>query len=267
MTGRDKSIAVFDSGVGGLTVLRALRAELPSERLIYFGDTARVPYGSKSKEAVTRFSLEVASFLVARSVKLLVVACNTASSLALPRLKAEFDVPVLGVIAPAVRAAAAATRSRRVGVIGTEATVASQAYQRSLQRWVKRARVTAVAAPLLVPLVEEGWWSHSVTAAVARHYLEPIARARVDVLILGCTHYPLLAPLLGRLAGPGVRLIDSARETAREARSLLEDGDLLREGRGSEEFFVSDSPRRFLRLASRFLGAAGPGRVRVVRFA
>ena len=267
MRARDKAVAVFDSGVGGLTVFRALRRALPGERLLYFGDTARVPYGSKSPETVTRFSLEVGGFLCRRDIKLLVVACNTASSLALPALMDSLPVPVLGVIEPAARAAARASRTRIVGVIGTEATVASQAYQRALKRFLPGARVRVAACPLLVPLVEEGWWSHPVTRSVAAHYLERLKGGAMDVLILGCTHYPILKPLLQRLAGRRVRLIDSARETARAAAALLGARGLLRPGRrGGAEFFVTDGPERFLRLARRFLGDGSVRRARVVRF-
>jgi len=261
-----QAIGVFDSGVGGLTVFKALRDELPGEKILYFGDTARVPYGTKTKESVTRFSLEIARFLEAQDIKLLVVACNSASALALPALKEAMRVPVLGVVQPAVRAAVSATRTGTIGLIGTEATVASGAYQRSLRSLVRGARIVAAPCPLLVPLVEEGWWKHPVTRQVADEYLRPLRRTRMDALILGCTHYPLIKPLLQRLAGRGVRLIDSAQETAREVRDLLEVDHLLRgPGRGMETFFVTDGPVRFRRLAGRFLGQ-DPGRVRVVRF-
>ncbi|MBI4422148.1 MAG: glutamate racemase, partial [Elusimicrobia bacterium] len=183
-------IGVFDSGVGGLTVLQALAARMPREALAYFGDTAHIPYGSKSAEAVTRFSLEVARFLKRLRIKLLVVACNTASALALPRLQRELGLPVIGVIEPGARAAASATRNRRIGIIATEATIASGAYQTALRALLPGLRPVAKACPLFVPLVEEGWWSHPVTFAVAREYLAPVAREGIDTLILGCTHYP-----------------------------------------------------------------------------
>ncbi|MBI5596310.1 MAG: glutamate racemase [Elusimicrobia bacterium] len=258
-------IGVFDSGVGGLTVLRALRREMPSERLLYFGDTARVPYGTKSKETVTRYALEVAAFLEGRGVKHLVVACNSATALALPALRRAARVPVTGVIEPAVRAARRAARDGVVGVIGTEATVASGAYQEAWTKSGGRGRVVSAACPLFVPLVEEGWWDTEVTRAVARVYLRPLLKARPRALILGCTHYPLLKPVLSRCAGPKVALIDSGSETAAEVRLELESRGLLRRaGRGTEGFFVTDGPERFKRLAHRFLGhAADP---RVVRF-
>ncbi|MFA6030972.1 MAG: glutamate racemase [Elusimicrobiota bacterium] len=277
----DKAIAVFDSGMGGLTVLRELRRAMPSERLVYFGDTARLPYGSKSKEAVTRFSLEIARFLLRRDIKMLVVACNSASALALPALEAALDVPVFGVIGPAVRAAAAlarggaapgahgAERSRGaarpgiVGVIGTEATVRSGAYPRELSA-IGCRRIAVRAAPLFVPLVEEGWWDHPVTRSVAREYLAPLKKRKLRVLILGCTHYPMLKKTLRVAAGSRVLLVDSGVETAREVRMWLRERGLMRKGRGSEEFFVSDAPERFKRMARLFLGRKVP-KVRLAR--
>jgi len=256
MKAREKAIAVFDSGVGGLTVYKAVRRELPAERLIYFGDTARLPYGSKSREAVTRFSLEIARFLLRRDIKMLIVACNSASALALPALESELDIPVLGVIGPAVRAAAAATRSGMVGVIGTEATIQSRAYEEALGSANRALRTAVKACPLLVPLVEEGWWSHPVTRRVAREYLRPLRGTDMDTLILGCTHYPLIKPVIRAAVGRGVQLIDSAEEMAREARACLKAAGLERPSRrGSQEFFVSDAPERFRRLARRFLGS------------
>ena len=254
---KDLPIGVFDSGVGGLTVMQAIARRLPRESLLYFGDTAHLPYGNKSPEAVTRFSLEVARFLKGKGIKALVVACNTASALALPRLKRELGLPVIGVIEPGARAAAAATRRGRVGIIATEATIASGAYQRAIERLLPGARPVGKACPLFVPLVEEGWWSHPVTRAVAREYLRPLERAGIDTLILGCTHYPLLKSSLRRLLGGGVRLIDSAEETARELEALLErEGLRARRARGSHAFFASDGPERFLKLAKRLLGVS-----------
>ncbi|PCI37754.1 MAG: glutamate racemase [Elusimicrobia bacterium] len=260
-----RGIGVFDSGVGGLTVFKALRKELPHEKLIYFGDTARVPYGTKTKESVTRFSLEIAKFLEKRGIKLLVVACNTASSLALNVLKRNLDIPVVGVIRPAVRAAAAATQTGTIGVIGTEATVASGAYQKALAAIASCDRIIARPCPLFVPLVEEGWWEGAVAKAVAHEYLAPLKRSKMDALILGCTHYPMLAPLLRSVLGKKIRLIDSGSETARDVRAALEaDGRLKRSGRGSETFFVTDGAERVKRLARRFLGRR-TSRVSVVR--
>lgn len=257
----DRPIGIFDSGLGGLTVLEAVSRRMPEEDLIYFGDTAHVPYGSKSKETVTRYSLEVARFLAAKGVKALVVACNTSSALALPEVARSLKVPVLGVIQPGADAAAAATRNGHVGIIGTEATIASGAYTRALRERRPGVRVATVACPLFVPLVEEGWWSHRATTLVARRYLEGLRRSGIDTLVLGCTHYPLLKGVLRRIMGPRVRLIDSAEQTALETERLLLSLGLRRAGgRGRRRFFVSDAPRRFLRLARRLVGV----RVRVV---
>ncbi|MEK7858159.1 MAG: glutamate racemase [Elusimicrobiota bacterium] len=251
-----RPIGIFDSGIGGLTVFKALSRRMPAEDLIYFGDTARVPYGSKSPEAVTRYSLEVARYLAARRVKLLVVACNTSSAIALKRVQACLDIPVLGVIEPGARAAARASSSGRIGVVGTQATIDSGAYTRALKARRPGVFVTAQACPVFVPLVEEGWWVHPATTAAARQYLAPLKAAGVDALILGCTHYPLLKATLRRVMGPSVRLIDSAEETALEAEGLLGRLGLLKKsGRGSRRFTASDAPARFLRLARR-LGVA-----------
>lgn len=253
-----RPIGVFDSGIGGLTVFKAIAERMPDEDLVYFGDTAHVPYGSKSREAVTRYSLEVARFLEKKGIKMLVIACNTSSAYALEAVRAAIRVPVLGVIEPGARAAAAASRSKRIGIIGTEGTIASGAYERALKARMPKAAVSARACPLFVPLVEEGWWDHRATAAAARDYLAPLKAAKVDTVILGCTHYPLLKKTIGRVMGPKVRLIDSAEETAREAEALLGADGLRSSGPGSRAFFVSDDPGRFLRLARRLLGVGVP---------
>ncbi len=253
-----RPIGVFDSGLGGLTVFKALSRRLPGEDLVYFGDTAHVPYGSKSAEEVERCSLAAARFLMGKRVKALVVACNTSSALALPRLRRELPVPVIGVIEPGARAAASASRGGRVGVIGTEATVLSGAYPAALRIALPGAKVKAAACPLFVPLVEEGWWGGPVALETARRYLSPIKRFGVDTLILGCTHYPLLKGVIGRVMGPGVRLVDSAVEVSREAARQLEAMGLRRDGtprRGRWSFYASDAPPRVLRLARRWLGA------------
>jgi glutamate racemase len=247
-------IGVFDSGVGGLTVMRSLMTLLPRERFIYVGDTARVPYGTKSPESVRRFAEEIARFLARRRVKMVVVACNTVSAVAMPELRRALSVPVLGVIEPGARAALAATRSRRVGVIGTQATVRSGAYEAAMRRLDRGVRVFSRACPLLVPLAEEGWLDHPVTRRVAALYLKPLLRKRIDALVLGCTHYPLLKRTLAK-AARGVELIDSAEETAKAVRSRLEqDGLLSHAGRAASEFFSSDDPRKFSELGRRFLG-------------
>ncbi len=259
-------IGVFDSGLGGLTVFGALARRMPEEALIYFGDTARVPYGSKSPEAIARFSAQAARFLASRGIKLLVVACNTSSALALPAIRRAARVPVIGVIEPGARAAAAVTRGR-VGIVGTEATVRSGAYPRALRALSARIKTESRPCPLFVPLVEEGWWNGPVVAAVAARYLAPLKAARVDALILGCTHYPYLKPAIARAMGPRVRLIDSAEETARETERALEGLGLRapRGRRGRREFYASDAPDRFRRLARRMLGP-GVGQVKLHSF-
>jgi len=252
---RERPIGIFDSGIGGLTVFQAVSRRMPEENLIYFGDTAHVPYGSKSRETVTRYSLEVARFLAAQRIKALVVACNTSSALALDAVAASLEVPVLGVIVPGAEAAAAATRNGHVGIIGTEATIASGAYAAALKARRPGIRVAAKACPLFVPLVEEGWWGHAATALAAREYLSDLRGSGIDTLILGCTHYPLLKGVLRRVMGPKVRLIDSAQQTALETERLLLSLGLRRQGgRGRRRFFVSDAPGRFLKLARRLLG-------------
>ncbi|MBN2172402.1 MAG: glutamate racemase [Candidatus Krumholzibacteriota bacterium] len=252
----ERAIGIWDSGLGGLTVVRAMQARLPGERILYFGDTARVPYGTKGAETVRRFARQNSAFLLEKGVKLMVVACNTASAVALDDLAGRLPVPVVGVIAPGARAAAAATASGIVGVIGTPATIQSGAYAGALQAARGGLSVESRACPLFVPLVEEGWLDHPATRLIAGEYLAPLAASGVDTLVLGCTHYPLLAPLLAEIMGEGVRLVDSAAETAREvARRLAADGLLAPEGAaGGLECFVSDLPLRFRQVGELFLG-------------
>jgi glutamate racemase len=249
-------LGVFDSGIGGLTVARALFARLPRERVIYFGDTARVPYGPKSPDTVRRYSAEILAYLVHRGVKAVVVACNTSTAHALEFLRERATVPVVGVIEPGARAAVQASRSGRIGVIGTAGTVASGAYERAIRALRPDAVVTAVACPLFVPFVEEGWFDHPATELVAREYLAPLQRAGIDALVLGCTHYPLLKPLLARVMGPDVALIDSAAETANAvARELASRGLEAPAGASPEHrFVVSDDEPRFRRVGELFLG-------------
>lgn len=254
-----RPIGVFDSGVGGLTVLKALEAALPGESFLYLGDTARVPYGSKSPETVTRYGVEAARFFRRHGVKLLVVACNTVSSVAMDAVAEEAGVPAIGVILPGARRAARLSREGRIGVIGTRATVESQAYSRAILAVRPEATVIAQPCPLLVPLAEEGWTEGEVAEAVARAYLAPLAEARVDALVLGCTHYPLLAGVIGGVMGGGVALVDSAQAVAEEVRDRLARDPALAappgEGRSSQ-FFVTDAPAPFLAVAERFLGRA-----------
>jgi len=256
-----RPIGVFDSGLGGLTAVREIFRQLPNESVVYFGDTARLPYGNKSRETVTRFSLEIASFLLRQNVKCIVVACNTASSHALEALRAHFELPVVGVIEPAARAAVTASPHGRIGVVGTLATVGSGAYAHEIERLAPGASVIQRACPLFVPLVEEGWLEHPVTRLVAEEYLAELAQARLESLILGCTHYPLIAPLLAELVGPQVRLIDSGAEAARATAALLAERGQLAESREPQHrFFLSDEPRRrsFARVAESFLSRPLP---------
>ncbi len=252
-------IGIFDSGVGGLTVQRAILDALPGADTLYLGDTARVPYGTKSADTVTQYSLRNARFLIWQGIDLLVVACNTASAVALPALRAALKVPVLGVVEPGARAAAAATRSGRIGVIGTPGTIASGAYQAAIRALRPEAAVTARACPLFVPLAEEGWTEpgDEVVAGVARRYLAPLAGEGIDTLVLGCTHYPLLKEAIGA-ALPGVALVDSAETVAAEVRGLLgaePAASAAPDGREAEHrFYVTDAPERFLAVARRFLG-------------
>ncbi|PIP19542.1 MAG: glutamate racemase [Candidatus Omnitrophica bacterium CG08_land_8_20_14_0_20_41_16] len=248
-------IGVFDSGVGGLTVVKELIRQLPYEDIVYFGDTARVPYGIKSKETVIRFSIENILFLLKYDVKLICIACNTVSSLALPEIKNHFRVPIIGVISPGAREAVIATKNKRIGVIGTKGTIKSRAYEDEIKQLDTKVKITAVACPLFVPFVEEGWLNGDVVLTVAKHYLKPLKDAGVDTLILGCTHYPLLKKVISGVMGKNVILIDSAKQVAMEVNKILAaDGLLNSKGKGRHEFFVSDNPEWFKNLAGRFLG-------------
>ena len=250
-----RPIGIFDSGVGGLTVAGKMREILPNEHIVYFGDTARVPYGTKSKETVTKFSVENVEFLMEHNVKLVIVACNTVSSLSMEFLKRCFKVPIIGVIEPGARGAVSVTRNNRIGVIGTHATVSSGAYEKAIKKISARYSVWTQACPLFVPLVEEGWADKDVTKRVARIYLKPIKARGVDTLILGCTHYPILKGVLKKVVGKDVLLIDSAREVAGEAREILDAAGMLNKSasRGEDKFFVSDEPNRFIKIGERFL--------------
>jgi glutamate racemase len=258
-------IGLFDSGVGGLTVLREVLRQLPEESTVYFGDTARVPYGSKSRDVITRFSLEIAQFLLQEKVKMIVVACNTASAFALPTLRSRFDVPMIGVIEPGSQAAISGTQSGRVGVIGTEGTIESQAYTEAIHRLKQNVEVFGQACPLIVPLVEEGWLDKPVAREIVKEYLVPLLQNKIDTLVLGCTHYPLLKDLLAQVAGPEVRLIDSAEETARTVGRELSRLKLSapKGGGKAHRFYVSDAPEKFEKVGQRFLGRDIPGVRRV----
>jgi len=248
-----RPIGIFDSGVGGLTVLGALRRRLPSECFVYLGDTARLPYGTKSAATVQRYAVKAAAHLLRREIKLLVVACNTASSFALDEVADAVSVPVVGVVQPGAKTAVD-TGATRIGVIGTEGTIRSGAYQTAIERMAPGTSVDTVACPLFVPLAEEGWGDHPVTDEVARHYLAPLLNRGVETVILGCTHYPLLTPSLQRVVGSTVRLVDSAsavaETVARDHRSLLAEGD----ADGSVRLELTDASDRFLRITRSILG-------------
>jgi len=252
----NRPIGVFDSGVGGLTVLRALLRRLPGESTVYLGDTARVPYGTKSADVVTRYSLKNAAFLSTRDIKLLVVACNTASSVALPALGAALRIPVIGVIEPGAAAAVERTRGGVVAVIGTPGTIASGAYQRALAALRPDLRIEAKACPLFVPLAEEGWTQGDLPRLAAEAYLAPFKGRGVDTLVLGCTHYPLLESAIAHAVGDDVVLVDSAEATAAAVKSALVADRLFADGgrEPSHEFYVTDLPERFADVGAAFLG-------------
>ncbi len=249
-------IGVFDSGIGGMTVVRALMERLPFENIIYFGDTARVPYGIRSVETITEYATQIANFLLKQNVKLLIIACNTIASVANERIQEMSPVPVLDVIDAGARIAVAETRSKNVGVIGTPATINSNAYARAINRYDPEIRVFSQACPLFVPLVEEGWLDHPVTRLTAQEYLKPVIAERIDTLVLGCTHYPLLKPLLQEIVGEGIRLVDSAEAMASVTANLLSEKGLANPVRLPPQyrFYVTDVPYRFQAVGERFLG-------------
>jgi len=251
-----QAIGIFDSGVGGLTVLRELAKTLPQEDTIYFGDTARVPYGTKSPDTVIRYSQEIASFLIKRDIKLLIVACNTASAVALPALRRILPIPVVGVIEPGAKRAVETTRSGIIGVIGTSGTIRSSAYSRAIKRLNPDISVLARPCPLFVPLAEEGWTDNDVAQMTAHLYLKELREAAVDTLVLGCTHYPLLKKIIGEAMGSEVILVDSAEETARTVAAILREKNLLRPPaeQGNHHYYVTDVPAGFIRVGNRFLG-------------
>lgn len=251
-----KSIGIFDSGIGGLTVVKQLMQLLPNEQLIYFGDTARIPYGTKSKRLIEQYAIEDAQFLLQHDIKVLVVACNTASSLAMDVLVENLDIPVIGVVIPGAEAAVELTCNNKIGVIGTIATINSSSYSRQIEKRLENAKVLAQPCPLLVPLVEEGWLNDDVTIQTLKKYLTEMIREEIDTLILGCTHYPLLENTIQQLMGEEVKLIDSGKETAKAVKQALIENNILNESEkiGVDKFFVSDIPMKFEEIGSRFLG-------------
>ncbi len=252
---RRAPIGVFDSGVGGLTVVREIMRQIPNEAICYFGDTARVPYGSKSKETVTRFSRQIVRFLQTHQVKAIVVACNTASACALEELEKEIDIPIIGVVKPGAKVAAEVTKNGRIGVIGTEATIRSQIYNEYIQKINKDVTIYGKACPLFVPLVEEGLWQDPVTDEIAGRYLAELIDCGIDTLIMGCTHYPLIRSTLGRIIGEDVTLVNPAYETALELKAMLSERGLLNTetpalGSNRYQFYVSDGAEKFKQFAN-----------------
>ena len=250
-------IGVFDSGVGGLTVAREIMRNLPKEDIVYFGDTARVPYGSKSKDNIIRYSRQIINFLITQNVKAIVIACNTASALALEEMKKEFDLPIIGVVEPGARAALSVTKTNKIGVIGTEATVRSSMYEKIIQGTNPNMEVLAKACPLFVPLVEEGFKKHPVTEQIIDYYLASLMETDIDALILGCTHYPLLRTKIREYVGEKIELINPAYETAMDLKKLLESYDMenpdVEGDHGSYSFYVSDAADKFKQFANSIL--------------
>ena len=263
---KDSPVGVFDSGIGGLTVLQRIMEALPRENTVYLGDTARSPYGTKSAETVLRYSFENSDFLIQKGVKLVVVACNTSTAIALEALKESLSIPVVGVIEPGVKRALEKTSSKRIGVIGTEATIQRGAYTRALKALDSGVEVYSRSCPLFVPLVEEGWLDHPVVNMTVESYLGSLKQSGIDTLILGCTHYPLLKKAIRKFMGRGVELVDSAEETAKAVGAILRQRSLGRtRGKGSASFFVTDVPDRFVKVGRRFLGEKVDSAVRIER--
>jgi glutamate racemase len=253
---KEKPVGVFDSGIGGLTVVKRLSSVLPEENIVYFGDTARVPYGSKSNSTVIEYSLQDAKFLMNKNVKAIVVACNTASSIALKHLKENFGVPVIGMIDPGAQAAVNSTRNGRIGVIGTRATINNNAYSQAIKKLSPELQVFEKACPLFVPLAEEGLIDHEATRLIAHEYLTGLREKEIDTLVLGCTHYPLLSKIIQEVVGENVQLIDSGVASAEVVKYELDRHDLHtnRFAVGNQEFYVSDIPVKFKEIAELFLG-------------
>ncbi len=250
----ERPIGIFDSGVGGLTVMKEIINELPGESIVYLGDTARVPYGIRSSETVLRYSCENAGFLTSKCIKLLVIACNTSSSVSLQPLREMLNIPVVGVIEPGARAAIASTKTKRIAVIGTETTIRSNAYERAIMAIDGSVKIKGIACPLFVPLVEEGWLDGEVVRLVVERYLSPLKYDNFDTLVLGCTHYPMIKDVIAGVVK--ANLIDSAVETAKEVRKILKDNNMLNntDKPPLREFFVTDFPEKFKEMGRRFLG-------------
>lgn len=253
---KEKPIGVFDSGIGGLTVVKRIASALPTENIVYFGDTARVPYGSKSNSTVIEYSVQDASFLIGKNVKAIVVACNTASSVAIPSLRQKFNVPVIGMIEPGAKMAVKETRNGKIGVIGTRATINNMAYSTQIKKLNPEVEVIEKACPLFVPLAEEGWTAHKAAFEIAEEYLKELREHNIDTLVLGCTHYPILAEVIQKVIGEGVTLIDSGIASAEVVKDELTRTDLHTNkfSMGNQHFYVSDIPATFKEVAELFLG-------------
>lgn len=251
----NRPIGIFDSGVGGLTVMREVMEQLPFENIVYLGDTARIPYGSKSEQTIRKYAYQCSMFLKNKNVKTIVIACNTASSIALEHLQNTFDIPIIGVIEPGAKSASAITESGRIGVIGTTATINSNAYQNKIMEFRHDAEVIGIPCPLFVPIVEEGWEYSQVAELTAEKYLTELIEHEVDALVLGCTHYPILRYTIKKVVGPNVKLVNPAFETAKDLKKLLEDKNLFKENfdKPKYEYYASDAPERLRRIGGNFL--------------
>lgn len=251
----NRPIGVFDSGIGGLTVLKEIMEQLPSEDIIYFGDTARIPYGTRSKETVIKYSFQCIKFLLSKNIKAIVIACNTASAIALEPAREKFDVPIIGVIEPGAKAAVSTTRNNKIGVIGTSGTINSEAYQTLIRNMDKSAEVIGVACPLFVQIVEDGWEDTDVAMLAAEKYLMELKEHNIDTLVLGCTHYPILRYTLSKVMGKEVSLVNPAFETAKAVKEMLISNDMLKDSTDKPEykFYVSDDPEKFRRIGGNFL--------------
>ena len=262
---KNNPIGIFDSGIGGLTVAKEVLERLPNESLIYLGDTARVPYGTRGKEVIEEFAIELARFLLKRRVKSLLVACNTISSTCLGAIESISPVPVIGVLKPAVNQAAKTTKANRIGVIGTRATINSGVYEQEIKKLRPKAEVLTQACPLFVPLAEEGYTKHQAAKLIAKEYLSKFSESNIDTLILGCTHYPILRKIIQEAVGEGVTLIDSAKPTAEELAKLLERSNLSSDGTDTfQEFYVTDAPERVYQVADLFFGNHLSGKLKKI---
>lgn len=252
----NRPIGVFDSGLGGLTVLKEIKKILPDENIVYFGDTARVPYGPRSKETVMKYTFQAINFLISKNVKAIVIACNTATARALDEAKEKYDIPVLGVIEAGARTAAYSTKNKIVGVIGTAGTINSKAYNQEIGKIDKDIKIIDKACPLFVPIVEEGWANTDIAHLTAKRYLDELKEQNIDSLVLGCTHYPLLKRTIGEIVGPEIKLVNPAKETAKDLNDILEANSIVKdpgEGLSYCEYYVSDIPDKFAEVAKEFL--------------